>query len=85
MEELPEVVGFVISKASTSGKKLSWSVWDNGEATTVKLLWKPDVAWPLSNMELSFATSTPSIYSGFNIGKKKRRSPSNKKRSEQRL
>ena len=31
------------SEALTSGKKLSWSVWDNGEIISVKLLWKPEV------------------------------------------
>ena len=40
METLPEVLRVVISKALTSGKKLSWNVWDNGEITGVKLLWK---------------------------------------------
>ena len=43
MDALPEVLRVVISEALTSGKKLSWSVWDNGEITGVKLLWKPEV------------------------------------------
>ena len=37
MEALP----VAISEVLTSRKKLSWSVWDNGEITSVKLLWKP--------------------------------------------
>ena len=35
---LPEVLRVAISEALTSGKKLSWSVWENGEITSVKLL-----------------------------------------------
>lgn len=42
MEQLPEVICFVIPKAARSGKKLSWSVWNIGDMTTVKLLWKPE-------------------------------------------
>ena len=34
----PEVLQVAISEALTSGKKLSWSVWDNREITSVKLL-----------------------------------------------
>ena len=43
MDALPEVLRVVISEALTSRKKLSWSVWDNGEITSVKQLWKPEV------------------------------------------
>ena len=42
-DAVPEVLRVVISEALTSGKKLSWSVWDNGEIISVKLLWKPEV------------------------------------------
>ena len=43
MDAVPEVLRVVISEALTSGKKPSWSVWDNGEIISVKLLWKPEV------------------------------------------
>lgn len=44
MEALPEVLQAVISSALTSGKKMSWNIWNDGEITGVKLIWKPEKA-----------------------------------------
>ena len=85
MDVLPEVLRVAISEALTSGKKLSWSVWDNGEITSVKLLWKPDVSSPVRS-EIPPRPVAPSILhlrSRHNV--KKKRSPSSWRRSNQRL
>ena len=60
MDALPEVLRVAISEALTSGKKLSWSVWDNGEITSVKLLWKSDVSSPVRS-EIPPRPVAPSI------------------------
>ena len=83
MEQLPEVLCFVISKAATSGKKLSWSVWNIGDTTTVKLCWKPE---PLSlSRPMPPSPQGLRLPSATNSNVKKKRSPSSKKRSIQRL
>ena len=84
MEELPEVLHFVISKVLTSGKKLSWSIWNNGEMTTVKLFWNPEAKLSQSSSAVLPPRSTSSHCFLSNVHKKKR-SPSSKKRSNQRL
>ena len=42
MDALPEVLRFAISKACSTGMKLSWTVWENGDYTGIKLFWKPE-------------------------------------------
>ena len=83
MEQLPEVLCFVISKAATSGKKLSWSVWNIGDTTTVKLCWKPETL--SSSRPLLPSLQGQRLPSATNSNVKKKRSPSSKKRSIQRL
>ena len=85
MEALPEVLRVAVSEALTSGKKLSWSVWDNGEITSVKLLWKPDVSSPVQSEipPRPAAASTLHLRPRHNV--KKKRSPSSWRRSNQRL
>ena len=57
MEELPEVLRFVISKALASGKKLSWSVWNNGEMTSYSEVVLEARSRTLAVIVGSFATS----------------------------
>ena len=85
MEALPEVLRVAVSEALTSGKKLSWSVWDNGEITSVKLLWKPDVSSPVQSEipPRPAAASTLHLRPRHNV--KKKRSPSSWRRGNQRL
>ena len=83
MEQLPEVLCFVISKAATSGKKLSWSVRNIGDTTTVKLRWKPKTL--SSSRPLLPSLQGQRLPSATNSNVKKKRSPSSKKRSIQRL
>ena len=93
METLPEVLRVVISKALTSGKKLSWNVWDNGEITGVKLLWKPEVDELPARSEFPPTVGplcgpvTTSAHLDIPQHKKhnKKRSPSSWRRSKQRL
>ena len=42
MDALPEVLRFAISKACSTGMKLSWTVWKNADYTGIKLFWKPE-------------------------------------------
>ena len=89
MGQLPEVLCFVISEAASSGKKLSWSVWNSGDMTTVKLCWKPEAL--SSSRSVSPPPPRPNpphcqgLPSAVNSKPKKRRSPSSKKWSNQRL
>ena len=39
---LPEVLRFAISKACSTGMKLSWTMWENSDYTGIKLFWKPE-------------------------------------------
>ena len=88
MDTLPEVLRVVISEALTSGKKLSWSVWDNGEITSVKLLWKPEVVDAPIQSEIPPHAPQPATsisHLGLRAHIKKKRSSSSWKRSKQRL
>ena len=85
MDALPEVLRVVISEALTSGKKLSWSVWDNGTITSVKLLWKPEVVDAPIRSEIPPQPATSISHLGPRAHIKKKRSPSSWRRSKKRL
>ena len=81
----PELLRLVISEALTSGKKLSWSVWDNGEITGVKLLWKPEVVDAPIRLENPPQPATSISHLRPRAHIKKKHSPSSWRRSKQRL
>ena len=64
MDVLPEVLRVVISEALSSGKKLSWSVWDNGEITSVKLPWNPEVVNTPIQSEIPTQSATLILHLG---------------------
>ena len=63
MEALPEVLQVAISEALTSETKLSWSVWDNREITSVNLLQKPDVSSPVWSEILPWPAAASTLQS----------------------
>ena len=82
MDALPEVLRVVISEALTSGKKLSWSVWNNGAITSVKLLWKPEVVDAPIRSEIPPQPATSISHLGPRAHIKKKRSSSSWRRSK---
>ena len=79
MDVLPEVLRFAISKACSTGMKLSWTMWENGDYTGIKLFWKPEESTNGGRSDDPASRSTALTHR-----KKKKPSPSTQRRNARR-
>ena len=81
---LPEALAYCINLALRSGLQLSWKVQDSSFGTSVQLLWKRNRSSGAEPAVIQLATGGPNL-SRSSSSRKKRKSPSQIRRSRKRL